>query len=98
MSAMAYCGVMAGEVKVREAPAVRQQMQLQPGRRIAAVLEQIDEGISMQRWLTAGEAQTVSGRREQAHDSLGSIKKPGVLAVPGRLGAHKAVVVALLSE
>ena len=73
-------------------------MQLQPGRGVPAVLEQVDQGIGVQSWLAAGQAQALGRRRQQADDPLGPVEQPGVVAVFGRLRAHQAVVVALLGQ
>src|SRR5580704_17727262 len=52
----------------------------------------------MQRRLSTGKAERVRTLRQEADYLPGPVEQPGVVAVLRRLGAHKAVVVALLGE
>src|SRR5580704_677947 len=52
----------------------------------------------MQRRLSTGKAERVRTLRQEADYLPGPVEQPGVVAVLRRLGAHDAVVVALLGE
>ena len=91
-------GVAAGEFGVGETAAVGQQVHREPGRDPLAVLEEPDERVGVQGRLAAGEAESPRAGREQADHLSCPVEQPGVVAVLRRLGAHEAVVVALLGE
>ena len=73
-------------------------MHREPRRGLLAVLKQADERVRVQRRLAAGQAERPGALREQADHFLSPVEQPGVVAVLRRLGAHQAVVVALLGE
>ena len=98
MSDKADRRVAAGELRVGETAAVGQQVQREPGRDPLAVLKEADERVRVQGRLAAGKAERPRALREQADHLPCPVEQPGVVAVLRRLGAHEAVVVALLGE
>ena len=90
--------VAAGELRVGEAAAVGQQVHRESGRDLLAVLKEADERVRVQRRLAAGQAEGPRAVRQQADHLPCPVEQPGVVAVFRRLGAHEAVVVALLGE
>ena len=69
--------VPAGEGRVGEAAAVRQQVDRELGRDLLAVLKQADERVGVQGRLAAGEAEGTRARGQQADDLPGPVEQPG---------------------
>ena len=90
--------VAAGEGRVSEAAPIRQQVDRELGDDLLAVVKQANERAGVQGRFAAGEAEGTRARGQQADHLPGPVEQPGIVAFLRRLGAHEAVVVALLGE